>query len=342
MEKESSTMHKNTYKKTPLKKWVWLSLILIGFGFGWFGHTEYYQYCCENKNLFTSVRVNSPEYRFTRPLLFTDNSKITYEKLDPLKDKIKKYVFEKQSQNKASNISFYYRDLTTGEWTGVNEDAHYEPSSMLKIMVLMVYLNLAQSDPNIVAKKLPYDGVYTKSQYYQPAQILLNGNYRVDELLKRLITESDNAANVALSTPIEKEILNLYSILELPPPPENREDFMSPEKFSALFRTLYGSTYIPAYLSEQALKLLSQTSFTKGLIAGIPDGVIVSHKFGEHTIFHTNQSIPTEHELHDCGIVYIPEKPYLICVMTKGNDFTNLEKVIGDISRTTYTFSTQR
>ena len=35
-------------------------------------------------------------------------------------------------------------------------------------------------------------------------------------------------------------------------------------------------------------------------------------------------------------MVYYPEKPYFLCVMTKGSDFAVLEKIISDISRIAY------
>ena len=35
--------------------------------------------------------------------------------------------------------------------------------------------------------------------------------------------------------------------------------------------------------------------------------------------------------MHDCGIVYIPNSPYLLCIMTKGNSNDKLLKVISDM-----------
>ena len=112
---------------------------------------------------------------------------------------------------------------------------------------------------------------------------------------------------------------------------------MSPKSYSALFRVLYNSSLFPWSLSEQVLDLLSHTSFSKGLVAGVPEGTPVSHKFGENTAVATDGTI-VERELHDCGIVYYPNDPYLVCVMTKGQDFSVLETVISDISKMAYGF----
>jgi hypothetical protein len=40
---------------------------------------------------------------------------------------------------------------------------------------------------------------------------------------------------------------------------------------------------------------------------------------------------------HDCGIVYYPKHPYLLCVMTQGQDPETLENAIAEISKFTYT-----
>jgi beta-lactamase class A len=87
-------------------------------------------------------------------------------------------------------------------------------------------------------------------------------------------------------------------------------------------------------MSEKALKLLSQIKYTDALVKGINNPqIIVSHKFGERTFNDTG-----EKQLHDCGIVYIPQKPYLVCIMTRGDDFTKLSSSIAQISKTIYQF----
>jgi len=56
----------------------------------------------------------------------------------------------------------------------------------------------------------------------------------------------------------------------------------------------------------------------------------VSHKFGEGGV------MGGERQLQDCGIVYYPGRPYLLCVMAKGTKLENLEKFIKAVSRLVY------
>jgi len=79
------------------------------------------------------------------------------------------------------------------------------------------------------------------------------------------------------------------------------------------------------------LEFLSQVEFKEGIVAGVPRDVVVSHKFGERGTADSNTL-----QLHDCGIVYYPSNPYLLCVMTRGSDFEKLKEVIKTISATIY------
>ncbi|MCX6719655.1 MAG: serine hydrolase [Candidatus Staskawiczbacteria bacterium] len=59
--------------------------------------------------------------------------------------------------------------------------------------------------------------------------------------------------------------------------------------------------------------MLSKTTFNDGLVAGVPKGTTVSHKFGMYAT-SKDENI-TDLELHDCGIIYYKTTPYLLCVV---------------------------
>jgi hypothetical protein len=63
--------------------------------------------------------------------------------------------------------------------------------------------------------------------------------------------------------------------------------------------------------------------------------MIVAHKFGERIMGDSFQ-------LHDCGIVYYPDNPYLLCVMTKGHDFYKQQTAIQIISKFIYNKISQK
>ena len=47
-------------------------------------------------------------------------------------------------------------------------------------------------------------------------------------------------------------------------------------------------------------------------------------------------------ELHDCGIVYQNDDPYVLCVMTQGRSFAELQALIADISSTVYASTSRK
>ena len=198
------------------------------------------------------------------------------------------------------------------------------------------YLKEASTNPKLLSEKLKYTHKETNLQNYPPEHFLENDFYTVKELIESMIVNSDNDSLESLYTHNRKAYINVFKELDISPPLATTTiDFMSPRIYSRIFRTLYSSTYLPRIISEQALQLLSNTNFKKGLAAQLPKNITVAHKFGEHT---AKDSVGKTLfvELHDCGIIYYPEKPYLLCIMTKGNEFVKLESVISDISLITY------
>ena len=173
--------------------------------------------------------------------------------------------------------------------------------------------------------------------FYPPAHPLQSGQtYPVRTLLQDTIIQSDNLADDALLAYAgSAEIERTFDSLQIPIPTSATSDDYTASKYSRLFRVLYNSTYLTPALSEQALELLSQTTFTNGLVAGVPANTTVAHKFGERTVLSPDGTV-MEHELHDCGIVYYPGHPYFLCVMTRGSSFPDLAQAIASISHTTW------
>jgi beta-lactamase class A len=296
------------------------------------GYMLYMQGMASNDNL-SEVRINSQQFRFTNPLLYYKSN--PDQSLNPLKDTFSAYVTPAKNRGDASSISVYYRDMNTGEWTGLDETVNYEPASMLKVVLMIAYLKQSVENPGVLTQKIPYTPTNNVEEAYRAADVVPAGSYSVSDLLAMMIRYSDNDALTALSKDDNGHTAEVFRLFQLPTPPLNTTDYMSARTYSRVFRVLYDSTYLPWEQSEAALELLSQTDFKLGLVAGVPPGTIIAHKFGERTNRASDGTI-VDRELHDCGIVYKPAKPYFLCVMTRGADFPKLQKIIADISAITY------
>lgn len=284
----------------------------------------------------TVIRQYSDKYPLTNPILMVEiGDKNNFPQFKPLEKIIDNYIFSAENAGDAKSVSVYFRDLNSSKWTGINENEQYMPSSMMKVAVLIAYLKLSESDQKILDHNIYYEEKNDPGQHYKPKRVLHTGSHSVRELLESMIVDSDNTAALILINLHYDAVRQVYADLSIPIPPEQLTDFMSAKTYSSLFRTLYSATYLTQANSERALDLLSKTDFTNGLRAGVPASTTVAQKFGEHTLVDA-AGLLIIHELHDCGIVYYPKKPYLLCVMTKGNDFSRLEKVITKISQLTY------
>jgi beta-lactamase class A len=200
----------------------------------------------------------------------------------------------------------------------------------------------AEADPGLLQKKILYDGSfdYNTAQNFKPEKTLTpHQSYTLNELNERMIAYSDNNAVPLLSHYIDDHKLRtVFSDLGVFIPTtsgELNQDFISVKAYANFFRVLYNASYLNRDLSEKALSVLSKSDFPQGITAGVPTSTIIVQKFGERKILDINNN-PISTELHDCGIIYAPAHPYLLCIMTKGKNFNELAGSIKDISKLVY------
>ena len=276
-------------------------------------------------------------------------SKIPYA---DLKSKIEKYITEEKARGTIVETGIYFRDLKNGPTLGINEHTEFTPASMLKVPVLIAYLDIAKDNPEILNTELVISGDAIQAEdnafdqnYIPRERVEADTPYTIDELLRRLIVFSDNIASIALiqylegtlSTNVNK-FTEVFQGLGLLPNVEENEFVLSTKRYSQMLSSLYYSAYLPADMSEKALALLEESEYENGLVAGLPKDLRIAHKFGERTILSLagSSTPPVLRQLHDCGIVYYPENPYLLCVMTRGKEYKELEKFIQTISQMVY------
>lgn len=199
---------------------------------------------------------------------------------------------------------------------------------------MITYYRVAETNPSILVKQIFNTKTDTsEEQNFKPSKTLeQNKSYTIEELISRMIIYSDNLAYDLLFENIDNDLLiKTYSDLDI----DISKGFTDPggnivsvKDYASFFRVLFNSSYLNRTMSEKALKLLSQTDFNQALRSNIPLSIEISHKFGERIYLKTG-----EKQLHDCGVIYLPKKPYLLCVMTRGQDFTNLAATIRLISQ---------
>ena len=280
--------------------------------------------------------VRSGGYRYINPLLECDNYvQSNLKNISGLEERLNNYIQQVKSEQKAVHVSVYFRDLNSGPWMGIEERENYSPASLLKVPILIAALKKAEVDPAFLTRKIKFEkNVDEISQNITDNKLIKLGQlYTIEELLFSMIAHSDNEAKNLIVANIGDQLFGKVmtdigiNIAGVGP----GDDFITVKDYSSFFRLLYNATYLNKSMSEKALEILSKTSFNSGIVAGIPQGTIISHKFGERAFGDSSVK-----QLHDCGIVYAPGAPYLLCVMTRGDDFAKLGTVIAGVSDIVY------
>lgn len=275
-------------------------------------------------------------YEYINPLVdFEIVEPTTKGELKEIERALNAYVENRILKEKSfKNISIYFQSLNSGAWVGVNEKDTFSPASLLKVPLMIVHYKIAEDDSNYLQQEIVYEKGEESSQNFLPQKELVEGNtYTLDELINQLILYSDNAVieETGSLLLVDESVDILFSDLGVPNPfTADSYDAINVKDYAGFFRILYNASYLNKEMSSKALKLLSETAFDIGLSAGIPTDVKLANKFGERSIGKDLK------ELHDCGIIYHSSKPYLLCVMTRGTDFTLLTDSIKEISSIVY------
>lgn len=291
-----------------------------------------------NELLGTTFRIQNDPYSLVDPLLgCTTGSTVPTPSLNELQNRLQNLVDMATHDGMLAGASIYVRDMIPGTWTGVNPDTTYEPASLLKVPVLITYLKQAEYNPDLLSYTVTIteDPAENTVQDIPPPESVQAGEtYSINDLLELMVVDSDNRALNVLMQYIDINVLRQsFSDLGVVFPEDDVTYEISPRTYSRFFRILYNATYLSAKSSQRALFLLSKSTFTNGIRAGVPDDIKVAHKFGEAPV--TLPSGEQGHELHDCGMVYT-DQPYALCVMTTGKDVDALTAFLKTVSEVTY------
>ena len=308
--------------------------ILIGLGISYAG-TAYLKLKSPTGTPYISNKENHlGGYKFINPLLSCEYGDQISEALIPFKDKLENLVRGQLVRNDAKHVSIYFRDLNNGPWFGIGENDPFIPASLVKVPIMIAAYKLAETNPDFLKKTVLIEKVSDQyTQYFKPKEKIQFGQtYTLEELIERMIIYSDNdAKDLVVKSLDNRDIID--EVFNLLGGDFATEDFdITVRSYASFFRILFNASYLSKDMSEKALELLVKTNFDPGIAGGVPNNISVADKFGEK-VPTTNSE---EKQLHNCGIVYYPKHPYLICIMTRGDDFDRLAGVIKSISSFVY------
>jgi beta-lactamase class A len=239
--------------------------------------------------------------------------------IQPLREQLQAIVGAEPEET----VSIYFEFLNTGANIQLNNEARFYPASLVKLPSAMVAMKKVekgdwQMDSRLVLFEQDKDSRYGKL-YEQP----VGTSFSIEELLKALLTQSDNTAHRILMRNLsEAELNELKDAIGLNDL-FNEKSEVSAKEYSRLFRALYNSSFLKRDGSQKILEWLTQTPFNNMLPSGLPESTTFSHKIGEDDV---------EKNYLDSGIVYFPNRPYLITTMIKQHDQQEAEAIMKRVS----------
>lgn len=282
-------------------------------------------------NRFFRSTAPKTSYRLINPLTKTiidsniQNSNLILHYQD-LKPQIETII---QTATADTSVSIFLQDINTGAWLGINERNGFIPASLLKIPIMMAVFKRVDREEikltdtvSLVKEDLdPQSGtLYQKGEGY---------NISYSDLIKSMILTSDNTAKNALKRQLTDPELNaIFAHVGIPNPYSSTNgQTVSPRGFSRIFKSLYLSTFLSPDLSEKALDLTTDTQMENLISAGVSPEIQVAHKYGERP-----------DGLSDCGIIYHPQNPYFLCIMTKEMTVPQAKQLIIELSNRIYQY----
>jgi len=260
---------------------------------------------------------------------FLEKQKTMTISYQPLKEQL---IQEFDSGNLNDRYSLYFEDLNTDAWIGINEKEKFLPASLLKLPTVIAILKKVQIEELSLDQKiiLSKDGLNQRSGklYEKGAGYELT----LKQLMQETLKSSDNTAFRSLNNLLTvDEYTNARLAMGLPKPDMEKATYLSPKEYSNIFRSLYLSTYLKRQYSQAILSMLAETEYETQIPEELPEEVKVAHKVG----FYGEGGY-----VHDCGIIYAENHPYILCVMSKDSTMEEANAVISKLSHIVYDYTT--
>lgn len=258
-----------------------------------------------------SSKTNFSDYPFLSKRIFAENQNDILINFIPLRQALREYA-EKQE----NEIGVYFEYLPSGTSIGVNDQMQINIASLIKIPVVMAIYH--EIDKGHIKK----EDIITMEEYHIDKKFGdfwkkgVGTKITVMEAIELALIESDNTASTMLLSILPFGAIDtIFDALDIPKDTKNKLHIISPKNYSSILRSLYLSSSLEKKSSNDILEILMKSRFNDKIAAGLPETIKVSHKIG---VFNSKDN--PEETYSDCGIVYVPNRPYLLCVMTKSNE----------------------
>lgn len=313
--------------KYPVKHIIFSGVIvLLFFSIG----INIIQLYNSQKNIFSS-RDNEKLYDYEKSFVAPDVNHVRKENLlinfTSLRDDLTDYVSTQSSQ-----IGLYFEYIPTGNSIGINSTTPFIYASLLKIPLVMTIYDKIEKGELSFDEKHPITQEMIDPNFGDLWEEGVGKEISIQEAIEQTLTVSDNtAAEFLRSLLTTEEFTNIFPFLDIPVYLYKDQPGVSPKNYTSVLRSLYYSSFLPEASSEDLLKILSTSAYADGIRSPIPPNIRIAHKMGIRGEYD---------QLSDCGIIYLPDRPYFLCIMAQEEDQKKAEEIISTLSSKIYAYLT--
>lgn len=258
------------------------------------------------------------------------DQKYFFSTIEPVRREMKDIVARYEKDG--NKVGVYFEFLNTGANVSINQDERFWPASLSKMPTAFAVMKKIEKGDWKLTNELVLFSEDKDDRFGDLCKKTSGTRFTIEDLLKETLINSDNTAHKILVRNLSSEdytdIFEALGMEEL----FNKNYDITAKEYSRIFRALYSASYLNREDSQKLLFWLSETPFSEFLGGEIPADIKFPHKIGEEF----EQVV-----FLDSGIVYVPNRPYLITVMVKVGDGGGVERakeITRELSKAAYTY----
>jgi beta-lactamase class A len=286
--------------------------------------------------LYVKERRSNPvhaleQYEYINPARNLTEQKHFFATINPLREDIRNTVATYEAQG--YKIGLYLEYLNTGSNISINPDMRFWPASLSKMPTAFVVMKKVQDGDWSLANELVLFEDDKDNRFGTLYKEQVGTRHTIEALLKQLLIESDNTAHKMLIRNVSSGEFDMFLDALGMENLFNEEYDITAKEYSRIFNALFNASYLDRKHSQMLLEYLAETPFTEFIDSGVPEDIVFSHKIGEEF----ERSI-----FLDSGIVYVPDRPYLITIMVdtsaNGGGVIKAQEIMKVLSEKAYNY----
>ncbi len=279
-----------------------------------------------------------PLIDFSRHFISQDNYIVN---IQPLREELRNMSQEFSGPER--EVSLYLEFLNTGANISINPDNYIWPASLTKVPLAMAVMKKVEDSDWELHNELvlmPGDADTHSGNIENPlADFPVGTRFTIEKLLREVLVNSDNTAYYILLRNLHRDDLNKMTLAIGLDALFQEDGKISAKEYSRILRSLYTASFLSRSHSQMILEWLDEATFNSFLTKGVPESVPFPHKYGEDDRTRVYS---------DSGIVYLPDRPYIISVMVQANPnapYASEQEVVSvfmeQVSRAAYDYLSQ-